>query len=118
MDVVIGRKCGNLHAGLRVVPVESARPRTTVSAMSVTVAVEGELDITTVGALRNLIEHLHAQQQPVVLDLAGLTFIDSSGVNLLWEACRNGRRVTLTRAHGMPARVLEMSGLPLAEAEA
>ena len=86
--------------------------------MSVTVAVEGELDISTVGPLRGLIDHLQAQEMPVVLDLAGLTFIDSSGVELLWEACAPGRRVSVTRAHGMPARVLAMTGLPLAEAEA
>jgi anti-sigma B factor antagonist len=89
-------------------------------AMSVTVAVDGELDAQAVEPLRGLVDHLLAENDEVVLDLAGLTFVDSAGVRFLWETCVNGhgRRVSLVRAHGLPARVLRLTGLPVAEAEA
>jgi anti-anti-sigma factor len=61
----------------------------------VVVAPRGELDMATVGALEKELRRLHeAGFGTIVLDLAGLTFMDSSGLHLLtrWanDATRNG----------------------------
>jgi anti-anti-sigma factor len=43
--------------------------------------VRGEIDITTVGALSERLGHLAAEKpQRLVIDLAGVSFIDSSGL--------------------------------------
>jgi anti-sigma B factor antagonist len=46
------------------------------------VRVTGELDIATVPALANVLDGLEPDCDRVVLDLAGLTFIDSTGLTL------------------------------------
>ena len=79
--------------------------------MNVLVAVDGELDIGTVAPLRDLLARLEAARAEVVVDLRGVTFMDSSAVNVLWEAGRRG--VCLERPRGAPARVLALSGVPV-----
>ena len=80
-------------------------------------ALTGELDIDSVGELR---ERAQAQlgngpYRAVTLDLAGLTFIDSSGLGMLLEL----RRLALSSDIGFemvnvpagPARVIGIAGL-------
>ncbi len=52
------------------------------------IAVDGELDLTTVGQLRDtLLEHANQQQgDRVIVDLTKVEFIDSAGLALLVEA--------------------------------
>ena len=80
-------------------------------------ALTGELDIDSVGAVREKLQQRLAAERPQALtvDLAGLTFIDSSGLGLLIEI----RRLTLSAdisfamvnvASG-PARVIAIAGL-------
>jgi anti-sigma B factor antagonist len=46
----------------------------------------GEIDITTVTALRREVEAAREAATTVLLDLSGVTFIDSTGLHLLLEA--------------------------------
>jgi anti-sigma B factor antagonist len=80
-------------------------------------ALSGELDIDSVGAVRDKLQERLAGDPPQVLtvDLAGLTFIDSSGLGLLIEI----RRLTLSadisfkliNVPSGPARVIAIAGL-------
>ena len=50
-------------------------------------AVQGEIDGATVGTLET---YLNGVTGPVVLDLGGVSFIDSMGLTLLLRATKNG----------------------------
>ena len=54
------------------------------------VAVQGEIDLATVGTLE---AYLNGVTGPVVLDLGAVTFIDSMGLTLLLRATKNGLAV-------------------------
>ena len=78
------------------------------------VAVRGELDLDTIGELS---EVLAADDGPVttVVDLRGLTFIDSSGVSGVMSAARRARDAgaRLVCVPGSPQirRVFELTGV-------
>lgn len=75
---------------------------------------EGELDIATVGEVRTELEERSAGEG-LVLDLRGLTFLDTSGIQLVVEAFRAARdegfRLRLVRARASVQRVFEIAGL-------
>ena len=82
----------------------------------VIVAVSGELDIASVRALKEALDELRdSGWNSVVVDLRGLTFIDSSGLSLLLNAQRVARRehAAFAIVDGSPAvaRLLEIAGL-------
>jgi anti-sigma B factor antagonist len=81
---------------------------------AVTLALEGELDLATVGTLRACLDEVDAGFRTVVLDLAKLTFLDSSGIGLLARTrARFGpeyRELVLRNASGHVQHVLEISG--------
>jgi anti-sigma B factor antagonist len=74
----------------------------------------GELDISSVPALRQQLTELLASDGDVVVDLSGLTFMDSSGISVLIVAHKRarsqGRKMTLRRPGGTVAKVLAISG--------
>jgi anti-sigma B factor antagonist len=78
----------------------------------VVVTLHGELDIDTATQLETALAQELGRDQPVVLDLRPLTFIDSSGMRALVTARRSadtGRReLTIVAPTGPPARVIEM----------
>jgi anti-sigma B factor antagonist len=59
---------------------------------AIVVAVFGELDLCTCPQLDAVLTRLAAQQSAVVLDLMGVEFMDSTGLNLLVTATRGARR--------------------------
>jgi anti-sigma B factor antagonist len=74
----------------------------------------GELDIATVGRLRGAFaERLDAED--LVVDLRGLSFLDTSGLQLMVELHRrsqdDGWRLTLVRGDRAVQRVFEIAGL-------
>jgi anti-anti-sigma factor len=77
----------------------------------------GELDITSVGVVRGAVRGLIIDRDcaVLVLDLAGLSFIDSSGLNLLVTIKRDvsdaGAGLLLRAPQTTVRRVLELSGL-------
>ena len=80
------------------------------------IAVEGELDLATAEELeRELLRVEAGAAQVIVVDLSGLTFIDSSGVRLLLRAHArsraDGNRLTLLRGPAAVQRVFELTGI-------
>jgi anti-sigma B factor antagonist len=87
----------------------------------VIVAPRGELDMATVGAVDQELRRLHdAGFRKIVLDLGGLSFMDSSGLHLVmgWvaEASRNGFEFELEPGPRAVQRVFDLAavtdGLP------
>jgi len=64
---------------ITVEPLEDAR----------LVRADGEIDLTTVAALRREIYAARDAAATALLDLSGVTFIDSTGLQLLLEASRD-----------------------------
>ncbi len=81
----------------------------------VSVAVEGELDIATAPALDAVVAEAFAEgDEPVRLDLAGVPFMDSTGLRCLLSARRRaqgaGRALSLRNIQPRVLRVFEMTG--------
>jgi anti-sigma B factor antagonist len=81
----------------------------------VTVTVRGDVDLRTVDQLSQELHVATAQERDVVIDLAGVTFLDSTGVRALVEAYRSaqqkGRGLYVRGARHWVARVLEVTGV-------
>jgi anti-sigma B factor antagonist len=54
--------------------------------------ISGELDVAVIGRLQDRLDSLARAGETVVLDLSGLTFIDSSGLNVLVTAFKAAKR--------------------------
>ena len=83
---------------------------------SYVVRIAGELDLSgcpDLDAALEVAEQTQAGQ--IILDMEGLTFIDSIGLRTLLEAshrsARNGNRLQMTRATGHPAELFQLTGL-------
>jgi anti-anti-sigma factor len=79
-----------------------------------TVAVVGELDLATAPRLSAALAE-HRDADPLVVDLTGATFIDSTGVRVLVEADRrgagSGSPLEVLVGEGPVRRVLDLCGL-------
>jgi anti-sigma B factor antagonist len=81
------------------------------------VAVYGEVDLSTVDPIDREIESATAQPDlsHLVVDLRGMTFMDSTGLRLLLSllnrAKRNDYRLTVVRASQHVHRAIEIAGL-------
>jgi anti-anti-sigma factor len=82
---------------------------------STVVRAVGEVDLSATEDLAAAVRPCLAHGESVELDLAGVEFIDSSGlgtlVQLLKEAARNGASLTLTGVSTSTYRLLEVTGL-------
>jgi anti-sigma B factor antagonist len=80
---------------------------------AIVVAVFGELDLCTCPQLDAALTRLAAQQSAVVLDLMGVEFMDSTGLNLLVTATRDARRDGWSFAldRHLPAEVAQLFDL-------
>src|SRR3954471_24990250 len=78
-------------------------------------AVYGELDLATVDAVRARLDALQAERRPVVLDVDGLEFMDSTGIRLVLQAVqdaeRSGWKFTVTRGSRAVRRVFEAAAI-------
>lgn len=79
------------------------------------VAVHGELDLATVPQLATALEDATASDAArIVIDLAGITFIDSTGLRCLIEASAssrsNGDRLRFANPQGVVERLLKLCG--------
>lgn len=82
----------------------------------VRVCVEGELDMATSPKLDEALKRELGARRKVVLDLSGVTFMDSTGLNTIMSASRSSRadRLVFTISPTLPTqvlRVLEITGL-------
>ena len=78
------------------------------------VSIEGRVNIDTSGDMRRTIaEALRSMPPAVMLDLSGVSYIDTSGVATLLEASRiarqQGTRLVLHGLHGQPRELLHFS---------
>lgn len=83
---------------------------------TVEVVLTGELDIATYDDARLQLEEAErAEPELLVVDLAGLRFVDSSGVRLILSADQRaqaaGRRLALRLGDGLARRVFTALGL-------
>ncbi|MFF8386540.1 STAS domain-containing protein [Streptomyces kanasensis] len=83
---------------------------------TVAVALAGELDLYTAACIEPTLARLTGDgERELLLDLAGVTFCDSSGAALLLRTHRRctaaGVRLRLCRVQRLPARVLRALGV-------
>jgi anti-anti-sigma factor len=81
-----------------------------------TVAMSGEMDIANAGDVERELVRVEAGDAPaIVLDLGGLTFIDSTGIRMLLMADARSRadgdRLVLRRPSQAVLRVLHLAGI-------
>lgn len=81
-----------------------------------TVSLSGELDLATADAVQQELERVEATDaEAIVIDLSGLTFMDSTGVRLIVSAHQRSRadtnRLTLLRGSAPVQRVMQLSGV-------
>jgi anti-anti-sigma factor len=75
------------------------------------VVVRGEVDMSVVDRLRSCVTHVTKRGRPLVLDVADVTFMDSSGVNFLMQVHEEHGAVVLRRPSPSVLRVLELAGV-------
>jgi anti-anti-sigma factor len=75
----------------------------------------GELDMVGGPEVIARLAELERSGRPVRLDLSGLTFMDSTGVGILYQASKRSRAggpsLEIVRPTGEPWRALEVTGL-------
>jgi anti-sigma B factor antagonist len=81
-----------------------------------TIALAGELDVAAAGRVQHELERVEATDAlSIVVDLSGLTFMDSTGVRLLMEAQARARadydRLLVLRGPAPVQRVFELCGV-------
>ena len=70
----------------------------------------GELDIGTIQDLQDKIDEVVVPRVAIVLDMAQLTFLDSSAIHLFIKTCQDtGHRVVLRNLTPAVRRVLELA---------
>lgn len=79
---------------------------------AVLVVVTGELDLTAAPRVVAELKQLRAQGGVIVVDLSGLTFLDSSGIAALLESHRlSPDAISFVTPTGQPLRALQLCGL-------
>src|SRR5438128_823303 len=82
---------------------------------SVTVTFRGELDLSGVESARAAIARAEEMAGMLVLDLAQLTFIDSTGLEVILRAARRaeetGRRLVVARPAPYVKRLFELTAI-------
>jgi anti-anti-sigma factor len=83
---------------------------------AVHLAMTGELDISTAQRLEDDLRRIEAEHpELVVLDLQGLSFMDSTGLRLLItadaRAREDGRRLAIVQGNDMVQRVMRLTRL-------
>ena len=84
----------------------------------VIIALTGEIEIGTFGAVRQVIADVRDSGfDSVVVDLRGATFLDSTGLHVVWEehvrARTSGESFAIVDGPGMVRRLLQLTGLSL-----
>jgi anti-anti-sigma factor len=81
------------------------------------IAVEGEIDLATVGTLEDAIERVKLENTTMnlVVDLTESSFMDSTGLKALVNASRSfsehGRMFAIAVSAGPVSRLIDLSGL-------
>ena len=76
------------------------------------VSVVGDVDLSTAGRLRDALLSSAAAGHPLVVDLAGVRFLDAAGISALVSGRQaTGGRLRIVGATGVVHRVLSVTGL-------
>lgn len=80
------------------------------------IRVKGEVDLSNAARLEEAIHSACEEAgRPIVVDLSGLEFIDSTGLSVLVAATRrfreNGNRLRVRGASGQVRKILEVAGV-------
>lgn len=79
------------------------------------VTVRGDVDLTNAEELGRQLEAAAAEERDVVVDLGGVTFLDSTGIRTLVNAYRAARRrgrwISISGARDWVARMLDVTGV-------
>lgn len=82
---------------------------------STVIRVCGEVDATNHTKLAATLGEAQRLGAPIIMDLSAMTFLDSSGLNVLLQAynqaARDGRDLLLAALHPRPHRLLEIAGV-------
>ncbi|MEV0351814.1 STAS domain-containing protein [Nonomuraea sp. NPDC050680] len=83
--------------------------------IGVLITVTGEVDTINAAQLETYVRGQLRPGEPLLLDLDGLTFLDSMGLHLLLRLnatlSEQGAALHLAAVRGAPARILEITGL-------
>lgn len=102
---------------IALVPPDVFAVETDVAGTVARATAVGELDLSSANALEDAVRHLLERHRPcqLVLDLRGLTFLDSSGLHLLSVLAAEARatdwRLTVVRGPDHVQRAIELVGL-------
>ncbi|TYB57023.1 STAS domain-containing protein [Nonomuraea sp. PA05] len=81
----------------------------------VLISVAGEMDATNADQLEVYVGRMGQPGRPLVLDLAGLTFMDSTGLHVLLRVLsavrEQGGTLHLAAVTDLPARLLQITGV-------
>ena len=75
------------------------------------VQVTGEVDLATHEELSERLREAAGAKKPVIVDLSGCPFIDSSGIRALLLGEREADRLAIAGAGAQVVRILEMTGV-------
>jgi anti-anti-sigma factor len=95
-------------------PDETARFTVNRSNGEIVVAAAGEIDAYTSSEFASVVEGVSASDSHLVIDLSGVTFMDSSGVSVLAEAATSRgpeSRIRVRGAAPIVRRVLTLTGI-------
>lgn len=73
----------------------------------------GEFDMAVANELRDQLEQLYALGEPVVLDMADVTFIDSTCLGVFIRCMRDFGELTIANPSLIVTRVLEATGMDM-----
>lgn len=77
-----------------------------------TLSITGELDLASVESVHETIDGiLNGEPERVVFDLAGLTFMDSSGIAMMLQVSKRVGNVEIRNVTPIVRRVIEATGL-------
>lgn len=95
----------------------SLQVRTSIQDASVLVVVEGEVDVSNAGELRDVLNAAadEGPAKPITVDLADVSYIDSTGIGVLVgaknRATQAGTSFVVTNPQRNVARVLSLLGV-------
>lgn len=74
-----------------------------------TLQVSGEIDLSNAHQLRSALDHATRLDAPTVIDMSGVSFLDSTGLNTLMEYRLSGARLTILHPSPQVARLLDLT---------
>ena len=72
---------------------------------------QGEIDVASVVGLRTAVDELPRQPSPITIDIAGVGFMDSTGIGWLAGLARTGWDVTLRGTPDAIRKLLDVTGV-------